>query len=145
MDTRNLPDKAGEHLVVDWLVVTPKEGRRIDVGEEFDVQLSVRNGFDAGTFLSFQDIELTIEGTEYAEPTGARSVPVEGRLGPGERSQLVVRFRALAADPATEGGVKQEPVGRVRARARLVLEEMPAIQSTPRLLTAQIHGGSAPE
>lgn len=145
MSTRSLPDEAAERLLVDWVVVTPREGRRIDVGEEFDVHLSVRNGFEPDTFLGFEDIELSIDGTEYAEPTGDRERRVEGRLGPRERTDIVVRFRALAADPVTEGSGKQELVGKVRARARLVLEEMPEIQSAPRLLTAQIHGLPTPE
>jgi hypothetical protein len=141
VEPRDLPAKAREHLVVDWVVVTPREGRRIDAGEEFDVQLSVRNTFESDTFLGFRDIELLIEGTQYAEPAGDPRVSVEGGLSPGERKHLVVRFRALAADPITEGTTQQEPVGKVRARAGLALEAMPAIETEPRLLTAQIHGG----
>ena len=145
MEFRDLFDKAGEHLDVDWLVITPSEGRRIDVGEEFDVQLSIRNTFHRDLLLGFKDIELVIKGTAFAELAGDRPLRVAGRLGPGETINQVVRFRALESDPKTEGGPEREPIAEVRARARLDLDALPNVETAPKLLRAQIHGGGPPE
>jgi hypothetical protein len=145
VDTQDLLSEARERLIVDWVVVTPREGRRIDVGEEFDVQLSVRNGFSSATCLAFQGIDLILEGSRYAEPVGEPHLKVEETLDPGGVAHAMARFRALAADPLTEGTTEQERIGRVRARAQLVLQELPSIETTPRVLTAQIHDGSPPE
>jgi hypothetical protein len=145
MDIHDFLAGARKHLIVDWLLITPREGRRIDVGEEFDVEVSVRNAFDADSSVGFTDIELQITGTTYAAPTGEGRLSVDGRLGPGERFSRVVRFRALASDPATEGGLEREPVGEVWARARLDLDAISLVETDPRLIRAQIYGGGPPE
>jgi len=145
METPELLASAREHLIVDWVVVTPREGRRIDVGEEFDVQLSVRNAFAPETFLAYRDIQLMLAGSRYAEPVGEPSLALEAGLGPGERAHVVARFKALGADPLTEGTAEQERIGQVHARARLVLQQLPDVETRPSVLTAQIHGGSAPQ
>ena len=145
MDFQDFFRAAQEHLDVSWLAVTPLEGRRIDVGEEFDVKLSIRNTFDGGSGIPiFKNVELAIEGTAYAQPTGESVLRVAERLAPGETVYRVVRFRALAADP-TEGSQEQEPIADVRLRARLDIEAMLDIEADSTLLRAQIHGGSNPE
>jgi hypothetical protein len=142
MDIQDFLDGVREHLCVTWLVITPREGGRIDVGEEFDVQLSVRNTFDGDSLPGFKDVELLIRGTDYAEPTGDSQLRITGRLGPGESVNRVVRFRALDSDPSTEGGPQQEPIADVRVRARLDMEAVLDIESKPRLLRTQIYGGA---
>jgi hypothetical protein len=145
--TQGLPDlveSVRDHLVVDWVVVTPLEGRRIDVGEEFDVQLSVRNSLRQDDVFAFADIEVLIESGEYVELAGASRRAI-GRLGPGERAKEVLRFRALAADTPTEQSTKHEPIARIRARARLELASAPSIETSAKLITAQIHGSGSPE
>lgn len=144
MDIKGFFNGAREHLDVTWLVVTPAEGSRIDVGEEFDVQMSVRNTFIGGDDLpSFRDIELLITGTPYAEPT-APGVRVAERLGPGESAHPVVRFRALSADRRTDDAPR-EPIAHVRVRARLDMEALLDIETEPKVLRAQIHDLGRPE
>lgn len=145
MDLRDFIDRAGEHLDVDWLVITPREGRRIDVGEEFDVQLSIRNTFPDDLHLGFKDIELVIKSTAFAEVAGDRQLPITGRLGPGQSINQVVRFRALKSDLLTESGPEREPVAEVQARARLDLDALPDVETEPKVLRAQIHGVGPPE
>lgn len=144
MELKDFFDEARERLYVTWLTVTPTEGKHIDVGEEFDVQLSIRNTFSGTDGIpSFRDIELDIEGTVYAEPAAeASGLKVAERLGPGESIQRVVRFRALRADPKTEGEAHQEPIAGVKVRARLDLESMLDIETKPKVLRAQIYGKS---
>jgi hypothetical protein len=145
MNIRDIHGAAGEHLAMDWTLVTPREGRRIDEGEEFDVHLSVRNVFPAESFLAFRDIRLFLDGTRFAEPLGDHEIRIEGLLRPGTATRFAVRFRALEADPLSEGTSKQEPVCRVSARARVVIDGLPEIEAGPKIMTAQIHGGSEPE
>lgn len=144
MDLREYFERAKEHLEVDWVVITPREGLQIDVGEEFDVQLSVRNSLPPDDLLSFKDIELVLEGSPFAEPVGERPVAIPGRLEPGEVVTRTVRFRALEADDATEGGPEREPIGTVRAKARFDLEAVSDFQTGSKVLRAQIHTGGPP-
>lgn len=144
MDLREYFQKAKEHLEVDWVVITPRDGRQIDVGEEFDVQLSVRNSLQANDLLSFKDIELVMDGSPFAKPAGDGRLPIPGRLKPGEVVTRTVRFRALEADDGTEGGLEREPIGAVWARARFDLDAVSDFQTPPKMLKAQIHGGGPP-
>lgn len=145
MDTREFLDAVGDQLDVTWLVISPREGNRIDVGEEFDVELSIRNKADSEGLLGFKDIELLIGSTSYAQPTGDSQFRVADRLGPGESINHVVRFRALHSDESTEGTFQQELIGDVRVRARFDVDRMSVIETKPRLLRAQIYGVGDPE
>ena len=140
----DLVESMRDHLVVDWVVVTPLEGRRIDVGEEFDVQLSIRNSLRQDAVFAFADIEVLIESGEYAELAGSPRRAI-GRLGPGERAKEVLRFRALAADARTEATTKAEPIARIHARARLELASAPTVETSAKMITAQIHGSGSPQ
>lgn len=144
VDFRGLLESAREHLEVDWVVITPHEGLRIDVGEEFDVQLVVRNTFDGQGSPGFKDIELAIQGTRYAQPVDGARLQIERSLGPGESVKHAVRFRALEADLATEGHGPPERIAEVQATARLDLDPIPDVESAPKILRAQIHGGADP-
>ena len=136
--------RVGDHLVVDWTVVTPLEGKRIDVREEFEVQLSVRNTLGDGDVFAFADIEVSIESSRYVELVDEPRRLI-GRLGPGQRASEVLRFRARSADPLTEGTTEQEPIARIHARARLELDGAPLVETPTKVIRAQIYGGGSPE
>jgi hypothetical protein len=142
-DPRGLLRLTGEHLVLTWLIVTPLEGRRIDVGEEFEVQLSVRNTLSEGDVFAFVDIEVLIDTNRYVELVGA-SPRLIGRLDPGQRASEVLRFRALAADERSEGTAEQEPIARMHARARIELAAAQQVETPTQLLRAQIYGSGSP-
>lgn len=144
MDLREYFERAKEHLEVDWVVITPREGLQIDVGEEFDVQLSVRNSLKPDHQLSFKDIELVLNGSPFAEPKDGGRVEISGRLEPGEVVTRTVRFQALKADDASEGGTEREPIGTVSAKARFDFEALSDFQTAPKVLKAQIHSGGPP-
>lgn len=140
MDLKDALQAARDHLDVTWLVVTPREGTRIDVGEEFDVQMAIRNTFvGSGTVPGFKDIELLIEETAFARPVGEGTVRVDARLGPGESAHPVVRFRALHADPAGKDGPRELIAG-VRVRARLDIEPLLDVETDRKLVRIQVHG-----
>lgn len=145
MDTRDFLATVREHLDVTWLVVTPRNGQRIDVGEEFDVELLIRNKLNSDDVLGFKDIELLIEGTSYARPVGDYQLPIAERLGPGESINHLVRFRALASDVSSEGSSDREPIADVRLRARLDWGAMSDIETKPRAVRAQIYGDGVSE
>ena len=144
MDLRDYFQQAKSHLEVDWVVITPREGGQIDVGEEFDVQLSVRNSLQPNDLLSFKDIELVMAGSPFAEPAAGNRVPIPGKLQPGEVITHTVRFRALEADAASEGSPERESIGTVWANARFDLDAVSDFQTAPKPLQAQIHADGPP-
>jgi len=143
-DARRLFARTGEHLALTWVMVTPLEGRRIDVGEEFEVQLSIRNTLSQDDVLAFADIEVLIDTSRYVELIGASPRPI-GRLDPGQRASEVLRFRALSADELTEGTTEQEPIARIHARARIELARAQHVVTPSQLLRAQLYGSGPPE
>ena len=143
-DPRVLLRRTGEHLVLTWVIVTPLEGRRIDVGEEFEVQLSVRNTLSQDDVFAFTDIEVLIDPSRHVELIGA-SPRLIGRLDPGQRASEVLRFRALAADELSEGTTEQEPIASIHARARIELAAPQHVETPAQLMRAQIYGSGSPE
>ena len=146
MDLENFLKRARGHLEVTWLLIIPTEGQRIDVGEEFDIRLAIRNTFEAGVGLpSFRDVDLTVKGTRYAAPIEDAVIRVADRLAPGEGCQHVLRLRALEADPGEGGSAPPEPVADVTVRAGLEIDALLEVETRPTLLRAQIYGEAEPE
>ena len=141
MDFESFLRRARNHLDVTWLLVTPTQGRRIDVGEEFDIRLVIRNTFERGIGLpSFTDVDLQVAGTEHAVPVGNTVVRVTDRLEPGDGIQHVLRLRALKADPADAASADPEPVADVSVRGRLDIDALLEVETKPMHLRAQIYG-----
>ena len=145
MDFLRLREHLNEHLHVTWITINPLSGRRIDVGEEFDMQVVVTNRLDKDSGApDFVDVVLRIEDTGYASLVGdSAQIPIADRLGPGMSVQKVLRFKANAAADG-EDPTQMEPVASVSVQARADLEALSALETRSRFLRAQIHGKESP-
>ncbi len=146
MDFGAFHDMLVDRLYVTWVSVHPLEGRQIDVGEEFDVQLVVRNRFDEGVGApDFVDVKVEVTNTGYASLVHESPVvDVAPRIVPGQSVGRVLRFRAEAADLSGSDGGEMEPVALVRVLARADLEALGRIETTSKVLQAHIHGDESP-
>lgn len=138
MNLEELSTALRDHLYVTWVTVHPREGTRVEVGEEFDMQIVVRNRFPEGRGPDFVSVALELQDTPFATLVDeARTVAMADRLPAGATVQRVFRFRATAAHP--DDPTTMEPVARVRVRARADLESLSRVETDARLLHAQIH------
>ena len=143
MNLDRLRTQLRDNLYVTWVTVEPREGRQVDVGEQFDMRIVVKNRFEDGG-PDFLDVTLAVRETPFARPVDQNGpLHLVERLEPGATAQRVVRFEATAAHP--EGDSAMEPVAAVRVHARADLRAWWDVETEVRLLHAQIHGDVEPE